>query len=71
MELYTTSSANGPTAQATIPAMASGYLVVAYSVGSKLSALQVAVSNLIYPGGAATVPVSNHEIFLSNTGKDI
>lgn len=60
MEIYTTSSANGLTAQAVILTMVSGYLVVAYSVGSKLSSLQVTVANLIYLGGAATVLIINH-----------
>jgi hypothetical protein len=60
MEIYTASAANGLTAQATILTMVSGYLVVAYSVGSKLSTLQVVVANLIYLGGAGTVLVSNH-----------
>jgi hypothetical protein len=60
MELYTSSSANGLTAQATLLTLVSGYTVVAYVAGKKLTTLQISLANLVYIGGSTSTLVSNY-----------
>jgi hypothetical protein len=60
MELYTSSTANGLTAQATLLTLVSGYIVVAYLVGERLTTLQVSVTNLVYVGGSISTLSSNY-----------
>jgi len=60
MELYTSASANGLTAQATLLTLVSGYTVVAYVVGKKLTTLQISLANLVYIGGSTSTLVSNY-----------
>ena len=60
MELYTSSSANGLMAQATLLTLVSGYTVVAYAVGKKLTVLQIFLASLVYIGGSTSTLVSNY-----------
>ena len=60
MELYTSSSGNGLMAQATLLTLVSGYTMVAYIAGTKLTTLQVSLANLVYVGGSSSTLVSNY-----------
>jgi hypothetical protein len=60
MELYASSTANGLTAQATLLTLVSGYIVVAYIAGARLTTLQVSVANLVYLGGSISTLISNY-----------
>ena len=60
MELYTSSSANGLMAQATLLTLVIGYTVVAYAVGKKLTVLQIFLASLVYIGGSTSTLVSNY-----------
>ncbi len=60
MELYSSSTANGLAAQATLLTLVSGYIVVAYMVGKNLTVLQVYVANIVYIGGSLNTLVSNY-----------
>jgi hypothetical protein len=60
MDLYTSSSANGLMAQATLLTLVSGYTMVAYIAGTKLTTLQVSLANLVYVGGSSSTLISNY-----------
>ena len=53
-ELSLLAGSNSLTGFAILLSLISGYMVVAYSVGDKLTALQVSLANAIYLGGCIT-----------------
>jgi hypothetical protein len=60
-EAYTNASSNGLTALAILLTMVSGYMVIAYLVGDKLTLLQVSLVNTVYA-------ISGYSVLLSNYG---
>jgi hypothetical protein len=61
LEFFNSSYANGLTSQVTILTLVSGYLVVAYTVGKKLTSLQVSIANIVYVGGSSTTLWANYQ----------
>ena len=60
LEVYTNASSNGLTAMAILLTMVSGYIVIAYLVGEKLTTLQVVLINIVYISSGTSVLLSNY-----------
>ena len=60
LEAYTNASSNGLTALAILLTMVSGYIVIAYLVGEKLTTLQVFLINIVYISSGTSVLLSNY-----------
>ena len=59
-EAYTTASSNGLTALAILLTIVSGYMVIAYLVGEKLTRIQVLLVNMVYIASGLSVLTSNY-----------
>ncbi|MEP1473061.1 MAG: hypothetical protein ABJK25_18940 [Halieaceae bacterium] len=58
-EAYTNASSNGLTALAILLTIVSGYMVIAYLVGEKLTKIQVLLVNMVYIASGLSVLTSN------------
>lgn len=59
-EAYTNASSNGLTALAILLTIVSGYMVIAYLVGEKLTRIQVLLVNMVYIASGLSVLTSNY-----------
>lgn len=59
-EAYTNASSNGLTALAILLTIVSGYMVIAYLVGGKLTKIQVFLVNTVYITSGLSVLTSNY-----------
>ena len=59
-EAYTNASSNGLTALAILLTLVSGYMVIAYLVGEKLTQIQVLLVNMVYIASGLSVLTSNY-----------
>ena len=59
-EAYTNASSNGLTALAILLTLVSGYMVIAYLVGDKLTRIQVFLVNIVYIASGTSVLTSNY-----------
>ena len=66
-EAYTNASSNGLTALAILLTLVSGYMVIAYLVGEKLTVFQVTLVNSMYVLSGSTLLLSNYGSVLDST----
>ena len=59
-EAYTNATSNGLTALAILLTMVSGYMVIAYVAGNKLTRIQVMLVNVVYIASSVSVLTSNY-----------